>query len=421
MSRIVNNDYSPMIAQFGDVVKTRKVTKFVANRKDPTDNVTVQDAQATSYQVALNQWPHVSFQLNDSEITKSFKDLVSEFLEPAMMALAKMIDQCLLYQFAQFLPNGVGRLGNMTTSTVKTDILSARKAMNDLLVPDVNRVLMWTSNGESKALATDLFIASNQRGDGGDALTNATLGRILGFNNYMSQNAPTVTATTRVTGTVNAAGGYSVGATTFTVTGFSAAIAAGSFITVAGDDTPLRVVSTVGAGTPTSITVSSGLKQAVANSAVVTVYTPGTVTGAYALGYSKAITISAAIMPSVGQMVTFKQNTTGAVYVVTQKSGSTIVLDRPLEEALSNSDAINLGPAGDYNFAFDRDAIMMVSRPLATALPGTGVAMSVANNENIALRASISYNGLAQAHLITIDTLFGVAIRDASRGVPLFG
>lgn len=422
MAKVVNTDFSSEVASFGDLVKTRKVTKFGVNRKDPTDNVTVQDANAVNYQVALNQIPHVSFRLNDTEMAKSLVSLIPEFLEPAMISLASFIDRVLIAQFAQFLPNSVGRLGNMTNATVRSDMIDARRALNELFVPDKNRLFFWTSRGESVAINTDVFLAANQRGDGGVALTTGALGNVLGFQNFMSQNCPTVSPTTRVTGTINFAGGYSIGTKVFTVAGFTAAIPNGAFITIAGDDTPLRVVSTVGGATPSQITVSTGIKRAVANSAAVTVYTPGTVSGNYVNGYSKPITISAAIMPFVGQIVTFGANSTGAIYVVVGVLSNTITLDRPLEASLSNNDPINLGPAGDYNFAFDRDAIMMVSRPLPTPMPGTGAASYVATAmDSIALRVTITYDGNAQAHLVTIDTLFGVAVRDSSRLVPVFG
>ena len=37
-----------------------------------------------------------------------------------------------------------------------------------------------------------MFIDANERGDGGTALENATLGRILGFNTYLDQNVNAV-------------------------------------------------------------------------------------------------------------------------------------------------------------------------------------------------------------------------------------
>lgn len=428
MASRVNMDYSPEVASYGETVTTRKVNKFVAVNKDPNENVTVQDATATPFNVTLNQLPHVSFVLNDSDMSKSFKNLVPEFLDPAIWALAKRIDLALYGQFAQFMTNGVGRLGNLTTSNVKSYMLEARQKMHDNNVPDVGRNLFWSTASETVCLATDFFLEADKRGDQGLALRDASMGRILGFDNFMTQHAPTVPATTRVTGAINLGAGYAAGTKTFTVDGFAAAISAGSFITIAGDDTPLRVVSTVGGATPTSITVATGTKYAVVDNAVVSVYTPAAVNkaGGYASGYSGTIVIDgASVFPSSGQMISFDTNGTGAVYVVCSANSvaGTISLDRPLESSLADNGQVNLGPAGSYNFAFDRDAIMLVNRPLAAPMSGTGAASYVVAEPSgsMSLRVTITYDGRAQAHLVTIDTLLGIAVRDVSRGVVLYG
>jgi hypothetical protein len=427
MGSNVNVDFNPVVASFGETVTTRKVNKFKVTRKNPNDNVTVQDASATPVNVTLNQLPHVSFTLNDSEMSKSFKDLVTEFLEPATWTMASAIDRILYSQFAQFLPNGVGRLGNLNTSNVRNYMLEARNVMNMNNVPDMGgRNLFWTPASETVCLSTDIFLEADKRGDGGQALTVGNMGTLLGFNNFMTQNAPRVIATTNVKGAINLAAGYAAGTKTFTVDGLTAAIAAGTFITIAGDDTPLRVVSTVGGATPTSITVSTGTKYAVVDNAVVTVYTPAAVNLAagYLAGHGAAIKIDgASIFPSQGQMVTFDTSATGAIYVVVSSDSSAgeILLDRPLETSLADNTSVNLGPAGDFNFAFDRDAIMLVNRPLAMPAPGTGANSFVAMTDNFALRVTITYDGRSQSHLITIDTLLGVAVRDVARGVPLYG
>jgi hypothetical protein len=50
--------------------------------------------------------------------------------------------------------------------------------------------LILSSMSETALLKNELFIAADQRGDGGEALENARLGRILGFNTYLAQNVP---------------------------------------------------------------------------------------------------------------------------------------------------------------------------------------------------------------------------------------
>lgn len=421
---LVHRDFENAIARFGDVVNTRRPTKFTAKRKTTTDTVTVQDAIATNVPVPLNQLLHTSFLIADGDESKSFKDLVSFFLEPAVIAQAKFVDQVILGQLYQFTANNAGKLNGMTSSTVKGDILDLRKVMNDNLAPQGNRNLLWTSRGETYALNTDIFVQANTTGDGGFALREAALGRKLGFNHYMCQNLPTIAASDVVTGAINNAGGYQAGVTTVTVDGLSAAIGVGTFFTIAGDATPLRVVSTVGGAIPTSITFTPATKRAVADDAVVTLYDPYAVNlgAGYASGYSKEIAYDGGTKAiGVGQVVSFGLSATAVKYTVIQATSTTIVLDRPLEAALADDAVINVGPAGDYNFAFNREAVALVVRPLAPPRADVGALSTVINHNGFSMRAVITYDGNKQGHLVTLDMLFGIAILDVNQGAVLFG
>lgn len=421
---LVNRSFENTVARYGDVVNTRQPSKFTAHRKTTTDSVTVQDAIATNVPVTLNQMLHTSFLIQDGDDSKAMKDLVTEFLQPAIMAQAKFVDQVVLGQLYRFSANSAGRLGNMSSTTVKGDILDARKVMNDNLVPVGNRNLLWTTHGETLALNTDIFLTAYSTGDGGFALREAALGRKLGFNHYMSQNLQTVTATDVVTGAINFSAGYAAGTTSMTVNGLSAAIAVGTFFKVAGDDTILRVSSTTGGSTPTVIVASTGLKRAVVNTAVITLYDPGTVNfgAGYAAGYAKEITYNGTTLPIVvGQVVSFGLSATAAKYTVIQATSTTIVLDRPLEAALSDTNVIHMGPAGDYNFAFDRDAIALVVRPLSPPRAGVGALSAVVNHNGFSMRATITYDGTKQGHLVTLDMLYGIAVLDVNRGAVLYG
>ena len=55
------------------------------------------------------------------------------------------------------------------------------------------------------------------------------------------------------------------------------AIVDGSYITIAGDDIPHRVVTSGGGTTPISLTITPGLARAVADDAVITEYVQGAV------------------------------------------------------------------------------------------------------------------------------------------------
>lgn len=424
---LVYRDFEPIIQQYGDTVNTRQPATFRAIRKTTADNVTVQDASATNVQVLLDQLVHVSFLIRDGEESKSFKDLVDEFLRPAMIAQAKFVDQVVLGQWPQFAANSAGNLNGMTGSTVKGDILGLRKVMNDNRVPFQGRNLVMNSLTESIALQLDLFIAANQVGDDGTALREASLGRRLGFDMFMDQNMAIVAAgMTARNGTISNAGGYPIGTKVFTTTGFTGAVANGGYIVIAGDNVPRRITAhTETLGNTTSITTDTGITTAVANNAVVSYSVPGAVNNApgYAVGYNKEITISGVtVAPSVGQSVTFGTVAGTPVYTIIAVNGTTgITLDRSLEVALANSDAVNFGAAGGYNLAFHRNAIALVVRPLAPPKAGTGALSSVVNYNDMSMRAVITYDGNKQGHLVTLDMLMGVKTLNPLLGAVLLG
>ena len=426
-TNLVYRDFSEEIAAEGDVVNTRQPSEFEATRKVDTDDVTVQDAESTNIQVPLDQHFHTSFLIRDGEESKSMKDLVQLYLQPAVLSIAQAADKVVLGQWPQFLANNAGVIGGLSSTTAKSYILNTRKVMNENKAYTQGRRLIWNPDGETQALDTDIFLTADKVGDDGTALREASLGRKLGFDHFMCQNMSYVTSgNTVTTGEINNGTGYAAGSTTFTVDGFSAAITAGSWMTIEGDMTPLRVVSTVGGATPTSITVlAPGLVRAVVDDADVTVYTPGAVDllAGYAAGYAKEITVDGfTVAPQVGQMVAFGNSTATAVYTIIGVNALVgITLDRPLDAAISDGDAVCIGPAGSFNFAFHRNAIAFVSRPLAMPRRGAGALSAVANYNGIAIRVTITYNGTKQGHLVTVDLLCGVKVLDTNLGAVLLG
>ena len=422
MPHLVNRNFENEIAMFGDVVNTRQPAKFTAARKIDTDDVTVQDAVATNVAVKLNQHWHTSFLIRDGEESKGFKNLREEYLVPAVMSIAQAIDEVLSTQVYQFATNAVGKLGTDATAQL---VIDAREKMTNNLAPMQGRNLVVTPNVEGTLLNIDKFTNANNIGDDGTALKEGSLGRKYGFDMFTCQNQPSVAAgNTVATGAINYSSGYAIGTTTFTVDGFSAAIGAGSYITIGGDMTPLRVVSTVGGATPTAITTLTGNLSAVANDAVVTSYTPGAVnlTAGYAANFAKNIAVDGfTVAPKVGQLVSFGASTATDVYGALSTPTTTALLaDRPLDTGISNDDAVNIGPSGEFCFAFHRNALSLVTRPLAAPAAGTGALSYVATYNGLGLRVVITYDGNKQGHLVTVDILGGVKVLNTDLGAAVY-
>jgi len=426
VANLVHRDFQDEIAKFGDVVNTRQPATFKAKRKLDTDDVTVQDASATNVPVKLNQHLHTTFLIRDGEESMGFKVLREEYLEPAILSIAEQVDAILLGQVYQYLANATisGQLG---TSPDEDTVIGVREFMNTLKVPMQGRNCILTPSLEADLLSVTEFVEADKVGDNGTALREGSLGRKFGINFFTCQNAPSIASgNTTVAWAVNNGAGYAIGATSILVDGQSADITAGSWCTIAGDMVPQRITAVTGSPA-TAITISPGLKSAVDDDAVITIYTPGAVNlvAGYAADYAKAIVADGfSVSPKVGQLTTFGASAAAKyAQLDTAESPTTtsIELDRPLDAALTNDDVIGIGPAGEYGFCFHRNAIALVSRPLQAPAKGTGALSAVVNYKGVGIRVTITYNGTKQGHLVTVDLLCGVKVLNTSLGGVMLG
>ena len=439
IGHLVHTDFEDQIAAFGDTVNTRMPGTFKAKRKGTNDDVDVQSATADKVAVVLNQHVHTSFMIRDGEESRSFVDLIDTYLQPAAKSLAEHIDRILLGQVYQFLDNQVEQDPDDTSSDIKDMILDLREVQNIKKVPVDGRNLILTTTTETEALKLDLFLSAERVGDEGTALREASLGKKLGYQTYMSQNASGYKTDGGSTlGTTNAAGStdgvHAAGSTVITLTTDSSAVLTGMYITFTTVPGVYRVTA---GGAATEITIDRGLEAAMPDDSFVRYRTNGAVdlaghagVSTYPIGYDKQINITAAgVIPQLGQLVGFADSDsdpvrTGEYCIIDVDDGSGagdyyIMLDRPLEAALEDTDVVNYGPAFQYNFAFDRNALALISRPLAQPRSGTGAVSGVSSYNDLSMRVVITYDGTKQGHLVTFDLLCGVKVLDVNRGAVL--
>jgi len=424
MSELIHRDFQNVIANYGDTVNTRRPGRFVGIRKTNADDVTIQDATATNVAVKLDQHLHTSFKIADGEEALGFQSLRDLYLVPALESISQSMDQILLYQMYEFLDNNAGRLG---VDPDQYSILELSEQFDERKVPTNGRNLVITPGQKAAFLGLNLFTAADAVGDNGTALREGSLGRKYGFNTFMSQNAPRVSVgNTLVLGAINNASGYVAGDTALTVDGFSAAILNGTWCIIAGDDTPQMITGTTGGAIPTALAITPGLQRTVADNAVVTIYAPGAVNLAagYAAGHAKNIVVDAfTVAPRQGQLVSFGVD--GYKYGVRHETLSTPGLvgfstNRNLDAAIVDDAVVGIGPAGNYGFAFHRNCMGLITRPLPLPRPGTGALAAVANYKGYSVRVTITYQGVSQGHLVTVDMLAGVKTFDGDMGTVLF-
>jgi hypothetical protein len=424
MASMVHRDFEDTVAKFGDVVNTRRPGEFKIRRKKDGTNLVQQDAVATNVQVPLDQWFYSSFVIRDGEGSKSFQELSQIYLQPAMKTIAEGVERSLLGRVHAYLggpANRVGKLGGLSAATAKDTVLEANERLNINKAPTEGRKLVMAPTSETAMLKTDLFLKANERGDGGNALQNATLGRILGFDTYMAQNVNCVLSGSD-TDSDPVTEPYDAGAT-----GHIASVlapTAGEFVVVAGNDQPTWATGTDAAW----FTLNEALKYATLDNAVATRYVKCVTASAYAAGYSEgiALTVIENKAPQVGQLLAFGTTLgTRHTYTVIESEGTgtacTVYLDRPLVAAVGNGADAFPGPYGAMNLAFHKDALALVTRPLALPNSQAGVMVGHAAYNGITMRVLAQYDINAGGLIVNCDILAGVAVLNSGLLVPVLG
>jgi hypothetical protein len=435
VQRLVNTDFSSTLAQFGDIVNTRRPQEFKAKRKHRSTNVAIQDAIGDNVAIPLNQHIYNSFLIHDVDSAKSFQELHDEFLVPSMRALAREVDLILMAQWIRFRRNGAG---DLATAASKAGVIAVDERFNVNKAPPQGRNLIINPATNSTLLNLPEFSEVDKTGDTA-GLRDASLGRKFNQQIWMAQNTPTVSAAYQpaaAVGAINNGAGYPVGSTVLTVDGFTGDDAPiGSYVTIAGDDRPLQVTArTLTSAAVTSITVEA-LQSAVLDDAVITAYTPTALVNqavaptGYAVDHGEAIVYDAAgagKAPQIGQLISFGNVSGQAEYGiidVTDNGDGTgeIWLDRPLEAAVANNAPLNLGPSGSFNLGLLRDAMTFVMRPLG-APRGGGANAATASDPDLqsTVRVVFAYDHLQQATVVTADFLCGVQLLDVNLGAVFY-
>lgn len=181
--RLVRRDFTRELASAGDTVNTRKPRKMTAQTVDPVTGVSPQDAISDNVAVTLDQHKHVTFRISDVDASKSFRNLVEEFLDPAMLALANAVDTSLL-----------GLYSDVTTTVAaasaggwKGYFNDARTKLNVNLVPDADRFAILSDEDEGNVSNLDILNKVNEAGTS-ETLRNGMIGRLKGFDIFRSSN-----------------------------------------------------------------------------------------------------------------------------------------------------------------------------------------------------------------------------------------
>jgi len=327
----------------GATVVIRKPATFTATAF--TSTVGYSNVAESSVAVILDKHWDVSFQVSSQALSLDVADFSEQHIQPAMRAIAQAVDNDLCSRSA----TAIAAHFPVTATPVVSDIAGLAAVMDTMKVPAQDRRLVFAPITKAAYMSLDPFLNADKRGDGGQALRDAELGRTLGFQCYMDQNMPTFSQVMTVAfaaGTGTITGAWAAGATAGTVTGATGA------------------VSTVNVGDVLKVS-----------------------------GYDEWFKVNVASTSS-----------TAGIFVLSSFS--------PAVKATSMTDAsvVTFQLGHRQNLAFHKNAIALVSAPLQ---PPIGGAMgAVANYKGLACRVVYGYDQQYKNNNISIDFLCGVKMLD---------
>ena len=288
-------------AKVGDTITVRGPASFTA--QEFTSSVTVQDATESSTSLQLEKHFDVTFAVTAKDWTLELGDFSKQLLEPAVAAIAQGIDAYALDKYVE-IPTQIGTAGDPPDSLA--EVAAIDQQLNEQQVPLANRFAIMNPQAKADLYSIASFAQAEQRGDGGQALRDANMGRFMGMDFYMSQNINTHTSGTLTNGTAMLAkindASVAVGDTSVPMddSSLSGTVVEGDIFTVAGDTTQYRVTGTVTASgnALASVGFAPAAKVAWADNAVVTFDINGVASTSYVTniaGHPNGLTL--AIVP----------------------------------------------------------------------------------------------------------------------------
>lgn len=413
MARLVYTNFKNEVAVKGQIINVPKPPKYTSNRTNQKDRVTDQDATVDNVQIALNQNFDVSFIIKDEEESLTERDLIEFHLPSAIRAIAESVETLVSSERFNFMPNQIGQLGQGYSRSLDVDL---RTKMSNMKIPKADRYMVHSPTVGGALLKDGDLPFAYALGDEGTALRSGNIGRLNGIQHIETNAFEVFEDTDTIETAIDNPTGYPAGTTSFTIDVLGSAPTVGSYLTIAGDMTPLRVTSS----TTTSVTVATGTRFAVADGAVVTIHVPFLVNNVagYDYGHISNLTVDGRTEPVIsGYPLSAGGKYYGAIDTdASPLSTTNLNLTRPLETALSNNDPIGVLPSGDYSLAFIKEAIALVTRPMK--MPRTGnVKGSVQSIEGISVRVTMSDDHTARGTRVIVDVLCGVKTLDTDKGV----
>jgi len=185
-------DYSRFAVKGSKQVDVPRRDQLAAGDKSENTDLTLDQLTFSVDSIVLNKHKAIAVELEDIARIQATPDIEAEIVQEMALELALQLDKDFITQISAVsaaAPDHIIDYANSPTDTIQqTDILEARKLLNDQIVPQTDRFLLIGPDQEKQMLLLSDFVRVNAYGPGAGlsgGLREAELGRIYGFTVMM--------------------------------------------------------------------------------------------------------------------------------------------------------------------------------------------------------------------------------------------
>lgn len=199
-TNLVNRNYEGEISNHGDTVHINTIGAITVKSYTKNTDIDAPETLTTTDQtLVIDQAKYFNFQVDDVDKVQAAGELVDTAMGRAAYALADVSDAYLLGVIAAGAAarNTIGSAAApiaLTASNVYENIVKLKTKLDKANVPNTGRTIVVPPDVHSLLLLDDRFAKSTATA-GQEALINGLVGRIAGFDVYMSNNVKTGTGT----------------------------------------------------------------------------------------------------------------------------------------------------------------------------------------------------------------------------------
>ena len=192
-TNLVNRNYEGVIANQGDTVHINSIGAVTV--KDYTRNSNIADPEILTTDdqtLDIDQAKYFNFQVDDVDKAQISGDIIDTAMGRSAYALSDVSDAFLLKTIANGVAsaNKIGAKANLTAltaSNVYENIVKMRTLLDKANVPTTGRTIVVPPEVYALLLLDDRFAKSGSD-SGQNALLNGMVGRVAGFDVFMSNN-----------------------------------------------------------------------------------------------------------------------------------------------------------------------------------------------------------------------------------------